>query len=745
MARLGYSNNLNACIGPKAGQVLLRWKFAGLLALLALLLGQGARAQVAIEDISFVSLPGERVEIELGFNQPPPEPEVFVIENPARLALDFPGVASRLDTRRYPLDFDQADSVMVLDSTDRTRVVVNLREMTGYASRIQGNRLVLTLGREAASTAASAGALAAAASGSAEAAGEAEPSAAVETETDVRAVDFRTTSEGGGQIIIELADSSIIGDVNRVGSRLELELVDAQISPEQQMRLDVTDFATPVQFVDVYEENGSAKVVAEVEGAFDYTVFQNAEGYVLSITPLSGASGTVVTEEPDYSGERISLNFQDIDVRSVLQILADFNDFSLVVSDNVSGNITLRLEEVPWDQALDLVLRARELDSRLEGSVLYVAPAEQIASNELQQLENRQQSQALAPLQTDYIEINYAVAEDLLPLLEGDEAGGGILSERGRARVDQRTNTLIVHDVAVKLAEVRNMVSRLDIPVRQVLIEARIVNASTSFSDALGVRWGGAQVVPDTGDQFILGGSRQTTSELSGNIAAYNQALAEAVLGGQTFDDALAVTPRPTVDMDNALAVDLGVQAATSSFALGYLGNNGLLELELSALESSGNGEVIAQPKVATQDKQLARIESGVQVPYQAQAGGTAGGSTTEFIPALLSLEVTPQVTPDGRIIMQLDIHQDSVTPTGGQGSVPAIATNAVSTRVLVNDGETVVLGGVFREELTTQVSKTPLLGDIPYLGNLFKRTENTENKTELLIFITPSILDEGR
>jgi len=407
----------------------------------------------------------------------------------------------------------------------------------------------------------------------------------------------------------------------------------------------------------------------------------------------------------------ITLDFQDIDIRAALQILADFNDFSLVVGDSVTGQLTLRLDNVPWEQALDLVLAPRGLGKRQIGPVLYVAPAEELAQAELTALELEERRKALAPLVTEYIELNYAVASELLPLLRGEGELGGILTERGSAAVDQRTNTLIVQDVQVVLDEIRALLAHLDVPVRQVLIEARIVNASTSFSRALGIRWGGVQTFPSAGDDFVLSGSLDAVSGRA---------------------------PTPT----EALVVDLGVDKPAASFALGYAGNSGLLQLELSALEASGQGEVIAQPKVTTQDQQAARIESGVQIPYQAQAGGTAGGSTTEFVTAALSLQVIPQITPDGRIIMLLDVHQDSVVP--GSGTVPAIATNSVSTRVLVNDGDTVVLGGVFREEETTTVLKTPVLAELPYLGSLFRRTERGRTKTELLIFITPTILREA-
>jgi type IV pilus assembly protein PilQ len=441
---------------------------------------------------------------------------------------------------------------------------------------------------------------------------------------------------------------------------------------------------------------------------------------------------------------------------------------------------------VPWDQALNLVLQSRNLDKRLVGNVLYVAPANEIAAQEQQALDASRQAQALAPLQTEYIQVNYADAANILLLLTGSPTGSaatpapapdpaapaaagvpaesgatGVLSSRGTATVDARTNIIIIRDVAEKLDEVRELLSKLDVPVRQVLIEARIVNVSTDFGRDLGIRWGGAGRT-DSSDGFRYGGSQGATLEQQNNRVAEASAIQEALAAGeaarvQALQDgtdpsligsivaqAIAAVPIPigTTSFPDALAVDLGVQdESASSFSVGFTSNSGLIELELSALESSGNGEVIARPKVTTQDKVTATIQSGVRIPYQAQAGGTAGGSTTEFVDAVLSLEVTPQITPDGRIIMQLDIHQDSVA--AGTGTVPAINTNSINTSVLVENGDTIVLGGVFREETTTTETKTPLLGDVPYLGRLFKRTNNENRRTELLIFITPRIIAE--
>jgi len=723
----------------------------GLMVVLALSgLGVSAQVQTTLQDISFTALPGSAFEIELQFSGAPPSPDVFMLENPARLTMDFADVRSGLEERRFPLAFNSADSVMILEAQGRTRMVVNLLQAEPYSTRVQGNSLFVMVGVQGV---AAASAVAAAAAPQANP-GEAGFVPVSAQGSDILGVDFLRGDNGTGQIMINLGSTGLDANISQSGSRLVVEFADSTVGREQQARLDVSDFATPVQSVSLYSEGDSVMVVAEINGGFEYLAYQNQNQYIVNIlTEAEAATANAQAGGTLFTGEPISMNFQNIEVRTALQILADFNDFSLVVGDNVTGSMALRLSNVPWDQALDMVLRPRGLGKRLVGDVLYVAPAEEIAQAELRELEASQQTKALAPLVTEYIEVNYANAQDLLNLLQGaggaagaagaPAAGvGGVLSARGRASVDARTNTLIVQDVEPVIADIKRLLAQLDVPVRQVLIEARIVNASTSFSKALGIRWGGNQVFPEAGDQFLLGGSLANTVAMQDNIVQYNQAIAAAVAGGAPLNQALAQNTLSGPSFPEALLVDLGIETAgASSIAIGYQGDNGLLQLELSALEASGNGEVIAQPKVTTQDKQQARIESGLQIPYQAQAGGTAGGSTTEFVTAALSLDVTPQITPDGRIIMLLDIHQDSVVP--GSGSVPAIATNSVNTRVLVNDGETIVLGGVFREETTTSVTKTPLLGDLPYVGNLFKRTENSETKTELLIFITPSIINE--
>lgn len=750
------------------------WKWC-LPFLLVLFAAQGASAQDAVNlnSIGFANLPGDSLEVRIEFDGRPPQPSGFTQEDPARISIDLSNVSSALAERRFDIDSNNAQSVMVLETNDRTRLVFNLNSPADYQTRIEGNTLIVHLGSD--TRVASAAPV------------SSTPAAQPTSAQGPALVDVtfrRGSAPNEGQIVISLSDDRVLGNVEQIGSRVYLEFTGTDVPERLNRRFDVTDFATPVNTVDVYPQRGNATVAVDLNGEYEYVAYQQGRQYTISVTP-PGAASANADPASAYSGNLVSLSFQNIDVRSVLQLLADENDFNLVASDAISGNITLQLRDVPWDQALNLVLQSRNLAKRLVGNVLYVAPADEIAAQEQQALDASRQAQALAPLHTEYVQVNYADAANILLLLTGSSTGNttpgaapdasapaatavapengssGVLSSRGTATVDSRTNIIIIRDIAEKLEEVRELLGKLDVPVRQVLIEARIVNVSTDFGRDLGIRWGGGGRT-DSSDGFRYGGSLATTSQQQNNRVAENAAVRQALAAGdaarvQALQDgtdpsligalvaqainAVAI-PVGSVSFPDALAVDLGADAENAtSFAVGFTSNSGLIELELSALESSGNGEVIARPKVTTQDKVTATIQSGVRIPFQAQAGGTAGGSTTEFVDAVLSLEVTPQITPDGRIIMQLDIHQDSVAP--GTGNVPAINTNAINTSVLVENGDTIVLGGVFREETTTTELKTPLLGDIPYLGRLFKRTNNSNRRTELLIFITPRIIAE--
>ncbi|MBL4582072.1 MAG: type IV pilus secretin PilQ [Gammaproteobacteria bacterium] len=738
------------------------------LGLLAVILSAASLAQesVTLESIGFANLPGDSIEIRLTFDSAPPEPSGFVLDNPARISLDLLGVSSGLSQQRFNIDSNNAQSVMVLDDGNRTRLVVNLDQLVSYETQLVGNQLTIQVGNDAQA-------------GGVTVAGRVAAGIAGTINNAITDVSFRRGDDEEGQIIIDLSSDQVIGSVEQVGARVYVEFSDTSVPDDLNRRLDVSDFATVVSTVDVLGQANRATIVIDVDGAYEYVAFQSGSQYTVSVRPpITDITSGGATSA--YTGEISSLSFQDISIRSVLQILADVYDFSLVAGDAVSGNITIVLDNVPWDQALELVLRTQNLGSRLEGNVLYVAPANEIAAQEQLELEAVQQAQALAPLFTEFMQVNYADATDIMALLTGENSGstdaaasggatglvaaptGGILSSRGTATVDARTNMIIVRDIEEKLEEVRAMMSRLDVPVRQVLIEARIVNVSTSFGRDLGIRWGGAGSLTGTGDNFRYGGSRAAVGEQGNGRVAQEVALQNALIAGETalgqalqdgtdpsliqslINQAIAGVPIPGIftTFPDALAVDLGVASSeATSFSIGYTGNSALIELELSALESSGNGEVIARPKVTTQDKVEAVIQSGVRIPYQSQAGGTAGGSTTEFEEAVLSLTVTPQITPDGRINMELDIRQDSVA--AGSGAIPAINTNQVITSALVSDGETIVLGGVFREESTTTETKTPILGDLPYIGRMFKRVAHASRRTELLIFITPKIITE--
>ena len=741
---------------------------SSVLGLLALIMSAASVAQgnVTLDSIGFANLPGDSIEIQLTFDSAPPQPSGFVLDNPARISLDLSGVSSGLSQQRFNIDSNNAQSVMVLDDGNKTRLVVNLGQLVSYETQLVGNQLTIQVGNDAqAGGVTAAGRLAAGITGT--------------INNAITDVSFRRGDDDEGLVVIDLSSDQVIGSVEQVGARVYVEFSDTSVPNDLNRRLDVSDFATVVSTVDVLGQANRATIVIDVDGAYEYVAFQSGSQYTVSVRPpITDIAGSDATSA--YTGEISSLSFQDISIRSVLQILADVYDFSLVAGDAVSGNITIVLDNVPWDQALELVLRTENLGSRLEGNVLYVAPANEIAAQEQLELEATQQAQALAPLFTEFMQVNYADASDIMALLTGENSGstdaaalggvsgpaiatsGGILSLRGTATVDERTNIIIVRDIEEKLEEVRAMMARLDVPVRQVLIEARIVNVSTNFGRDLGIRWGGAGSLTGTGDNFRYGGSQDATTEQGSGRVAQEVALQNALIAGETargqalqdgtdpsliqslINQAIAGVPIPSISTSfpDALAVDFGVASSdASTFAIGYTGSSALIELELSALESSGNGEVIARPKVTTQDKVQAIIQSGVRIPYQSQAGGTAGGSITEFEEAVLSLTVTPQITPDGRINMELDIRQDSVA--AGGGAIPAINTNQVTTSALVSNGETIVLGGVFREESTTTETKTPILGDLPYIGRMFKRTASANRRTELLIFITPKIITE--
>ena len=712
---------------------------------LVLLLGVAAPllAQPVIEDITFSSQPGSKFEVRLDFSEAPPaDYSAYTIEEPARIAIDFPGTKSGLDQKRFSLPFGNATGVLVLEAGDKTRLVLNLIKLVPYEAVISGNQLVLQVGQD------SSGGYTKATPPSNVLESQMEP--VVEARSQLTDLQFRRAESGEGRLILQLSDPSVDVNVFSEGGKINLEFLATNVPDGLLRRFDVTDFATPVNSIEVTTTERGTRLLLEAEGTYDYLAYQTGKEYILSVKPLSDDEKKARLNEFTYVGERISLNFQDIEVRAVLQLIADFTDLNLVASDTVSGNITLRLQNVPWDQALELVLRTKGLDSRRIGNVLMVAPAVEIAERERQEIESNKQIAELAPLQSEFIRIRYAKASEVVNLFEaGSEEGGSLVSDRGSVVVDERTNSIIITDTATKLAEIRDLIERVDVPIRQVMIEARIVIASTNLDEELGIEWGGGYIGVDSsnGNIYSASGSReQVVSFNQDTVAGVTPTLNYPVQGGQQQGGGNQGGDGQQQQQGlGAALVDLGVSQATSGFAVGFTSNDLFLTAELSALESSGQGEVVSQPKIITGDKQLATIKSGSEIPYQ--EGAASGATTVSFKEAVLKLEVTPNITPDDRILLDLVVNQDSLgdlVPSGTGGLIPTINTTQLTTQVLVGNGETVVLGGVFQNDEITQIRKVPFLGDIPYLGTLFKNTASKTSKTETLIFITPRILSEA-
>lgn len=671
-----------------------------------------------LQNLDVATLPGERVELKLSFDEPVTSaPKGYTIDQPARIAIDLPGVKSALGERTRDLGLGNARSITVVEANDRTRLIINLTDLVPYATRIDGNDLYVMVGADGApGYAPSAPVRPAAAQATPQAApsnwrATSEP--AVSSPVAIRgssitSLDFRRGEQGEGNVIVDLSDPSVKVDVQEQGGRVRLTFPDTQLPDALRVRLDVKDFATPVNFVNATTSGGNSIINIEPSGFYEHLVYQADSRLIVSFKPLTQSEVEQRRSESfAYTGEKLSLNFQDIEVRSVLQLIADFTDLNLVASDTVQGSITLRLQNVPWDQALDLVLKTKGLDQRKIGNVLLVAPADEIAARERQELESQQQIAELAPLRRELIQVNYARAADIASLFASVTAGDS--ERRGSITVDDRTNSIIALETQQKLDELRRIVVQLDIPVRQVMIEARIVEANVGFDRALGVRWGGSI---NAGNRYDVFGRNP---------------------GGG------AQMPTPSA---NAPFVDLGVAAATSGIGIGFITNNTILDLQLSAMESTGNGEIISQPKVVTSDKETAKILKGSEIPYQ--EASSSGATTTAFAEAVLSLEVTPQITPDNQVIMEVLVTKDEPDFTNQVNGVPTIRKNEVNAKILVGDGETIVIGGVFSSETQTSREKVPFLGDLPILGKAFRRDVSLENKSELLIFLTPRIINNG-
>ena len=708
-----------------APRPLVRRRSAALAALagIAAFLAQTAWAQAALklERVDVQPQPGDLVEVRLELDGPAPQPVTFTIDNPARLSVDLPGVDLALPSRRIDVNSGGVDTVVAAEASGRTRLVFNLDQMRPYQTRVAGNTVIVTIGGGAV-----AGTAAAPASSGA---GKA-PTAAAGAAT-IQKVDFRRGTDGAGRVLVSTNNPGVQASVKQEGGRIVIDFPNTGVSPEFAKRFDVVDFATPISGFDVTEGPNGTRIVVAVSGDFEQLAYQSDRDYVLEVRQRQKAAIVDPTKR-DYKGERLTLNFQDIETRAVLQLLAETSGQNIVVSDSVRGNVTLRLQNVPWDQALDIVLRTKGLDKRQDGNVVYVAPSEELQARERQQLETQKAIVELAPLRTEYLQVNYAKASDLAALIKS-QGKASLLSERGSVSVDDRTNTLLLQDTADRLADIRRLVSTLDIPVKQVLIESRIVIVNDSFSRELGVRFGSAYV-GDVGDNGLVWLGNNGLNASDGDTGP--------VIGNGTGSQQGQVTTGTAPDR---YIVNLPVANPAMNLAMTLLNSNYVVDLEISAAQREGRGEVVSAPRVITANGQEAYIEQGREIPYQESA--SSGATTTQFKKAVLSLTVTPQITPDDRLILDLKVTKDSVgqyVPSATGGLVPSIDTRQITTQVLVNDGQTVVLGGILETDSRDDVNKVPFLGDVPGLGVLFRKKATRDEKNELLIFVTPKILREG-
>ncbi len=660
----------------------------------------------SLKALDVAALPGDRVELKLSFDGPPPQPKGYTTESPARIALDLPGVTSQLASRNLDLGSGNARTATVAEAKDRTRLIVSLTQLAPYSTRVEGNNLFVVVGQGASTTAPRPAAVAPRAATAA--AATARPAA--QRSRAIRGVDFQRGSEGEGNVVIDLSDPTIAPDIQEHDGKIILSFARTQLPEKLRVRLDVKDFATPVQFVNAALTGDRTVISVEPSGTFDYSTFQTDNKLTVSVRPMSiDDLQKRNADRQAYVGDKLSLNFQDIDVRSVLQLIADFTNLNLVASDTVQGGITLRLQNVPWDQALDLVLKTKGLDKRKIGNVLLVAPADEIAARERQELESQKQIAELAPLRRELLQVNYAKAADIAKLFQSVTSAEAKVDERGSITVDERTNNIIAYQTQDRLDELRRIVAQLDIPVRQVMIEARIVEANVDYDKSLGVRWGGSVQNKGNWNASGVNGSSSTIG-----------------------------TPGST--STNSPFVDMGTVNNTSGIGIAFITDNVLLDLELTAMEKTGNGEIVSQPKVVTSDKETAKILKGTEIPYQ--EASSSGATSVSFKEASLSLEVTPQITPDNRIIMEVKVTKDEPDYLNKVQDVPPIKKNEVNAKVLVNDGETIVIGGVFSNTQSKVVDKVPFLGDVPYLGRLFRRDVVSEKKSELLVFLTPRIMN---
>ncbi len=666
-----------------------------------------------LESLEYTSLAGGQSQLQLGFSGPVPEAGSFTTNNPARLVIDLPETALAVKQTRYAYDSGAVRHIRLLEAGGRSRVVLNLVKSIPYEVRQEKNFLFVAM---KSGTAQQQHAMAASATVSKQSDAERQESA-----RSINNVDFRRGLDGEGKVLISLTDPNTVVDMQQKGQKIVVDFLATQLPERLERRLDVADFATPVTSIDTFATANGSRMVITPAGDYEHLSYQTDNLYTIDVKFIPKEELEKKKKEKfGYVGEKLSLNFQNIEVRAVLQLIADFTGLNIVASDTVQGNITLRLKNVPWDQALDIILKTRGLGIRKTGNVMLIAPNEEITAREKQELEAQKQKEELAPLRTDFFQVNYAKAEEIAALLKAKD--NSLLSERGSVTIDERTNLLMVLDTADKLEEIARLVKKLDIPVRQVLIESRIVIANDDFSRDIGARFGVNTWEFGSAQNHYSSGTVEGTSEM-----------------WDSYTDNADGTFEVASPFDR-LNVNLPVSNAAGQMAFAVLTGDYLVDLELSAMQKEGEGELISNPRVVTSNQKEALIEQGVEIPYL--EASSSGATNVSFKKAVLSLKVTPQITPDDRVIMDLAVNKDSVgTVFNG---VPSINTREVNTQVLVDSGQTVVLGGIYEQEWYDEEDKVPVLGDIPVLGVLFKQTRKKDAKKELLIFVTPKILKEG-
>ncbi|VAW52061.1 Type IV pilus biogenesis protein PilQ [hydrothermal vent metagenome] len=689
----------------------------------------------AITNVQYATLPGNRLQISLELSEEAVTPLSFTIDNPARIAFDFNNTRSKLPKRSQPIGIGIAQSITTISTKTKTRVILNLTEVVPYQVTTQGKNVLITLDSESTGTTFE-GTITASTT----------PTGAPRFSDKPRGIsniDFRRGEEGEGRVVINLTEANIPMDISEEFGKVVVKFLGIKLPDELRQTLDVLDFATPVKSISSYEEEDNVRIeIDPVSSNFEHVAYQANNIFTIELKPISKDELEEVKKEKfGYTGERLSLNFQDIPVRAVLQLIADFTSLNVVVSDSVDGNLTLRLKNVPWDQALDIILKAKGLSKRESGTVMMIAPSEEIAAQEKIDLEAQQSVTELAPIRSAFFTINFAKVGELAALFSGGGGGGGdgedggggtsngILSPRGSVIIDERTNTLIIKDTEEVISEIRRTLKKLDIPIRQVMISSRIVVAQDAFTKELGARFGATSVSSSSN------GFGVTTGSFRGADTITSSGLDNLAAGGVPEPFGI---PAGAAASDR-LNVDLGVNGAAGSLAFAVLTGSSLIDLEISALQAENTGEIISSPRVVTADRKEAHIEQGVEIPYLSAA--SSGATQVQFKKAVLSIVVTPQITPDDRVIMDLSVTNDTVGDIFA--GVPSIDTREVGTQVLVNNGDTVVLGGIYQQITRNEIDKVPFLGDIPIIGYFFRRTLESDEKQELLIFVTPKILKD--